>query len=234
MSIAEKLQTIAENEQRVYEAGKTEGIEEGKQAEYDAFWDLYQNKGNVGYLVYLFAGRGWNDITFKPKYDIKPTTGASGIFRQCRITNLRASLLSCGVTLDLSKCTGGIDYAFAYNELLTVLPKLDFSSTSKLTGTCSGSAKLVEVEEMVVHEKLQYSSPFSGCTALEHLIVTGTIGQNGFDVSACPLDHDSLMSIINALKSGVSSLTVTLGSTNLAKLTDAEKAIATQKGWTLL
>ena len=40
------------------------------------------------------------------------------------------------------------------------------------------------------------------------------------------------MSIINALKSGVTQ-TLTLGTDNLAKLTDTEKAIATEKGWTL-
>jgi hypothetical protein len=45
------------------------------------------------------------------------------------------------------------------------------------------------------------------------------------------------MSIIYALKdySGTStSKTVTLGTTNLNKLTEAEKAIATQKGWSLV
>ena len=47
------------------------------------------------------------------------------------------------------------------------------------------------------------------------------------------------MSIINCLKdystdtSGTSH-TVTLGTTNLAKLTDEQKAIATEKGWSLV
>jgi hypothetical protein len=46
------------------------------------------------------------------------------------------------------------------------------------------------------------------------------------------------MSIINTLNdystyTGTTVFKVTLGSTNLAKLTDAEKAIATEKGWTL-
>lgn len=47
------------------------------------------------------------------------------------------------------------------------------------------------------------------------------------------LTHDSLMSIINNLAEVSSTKTLTLGSTNLAKLTDDEKAIATNKGWTL-
>jgi hypothetical protein len=44
------------------------------------------------------------------------------------------------------------------------------------------------------------------------------------------------MNVINILKDYSGSgttYTLTLGSTNLAKLTDAEKAIATEKGWTL-
>jgi hypothetical protein len=107
-------------------------------------------------------------------------------------------------------------------------------SASTLNGTYRDSTKLVEIK-LVVHENLKYTNTFSNCPALTTLIIEGTIGQNGFDVSSCTkLSHDSLMSIINALKSGVSGLTVTLGSANLAKLTDAEKAIATQKGWTLL
>ena len=227
MSLVEKVERAKTDYDEVYEAG----IEEGKQADYDQFWDAFQGGGAATYYVYRFAGQGWNDTSFKPKYDIKPVGNANGMFRDSTITNMRAIFLSCGITLDMSKSTGN-NATFGYTKN-TLLPKLDFSSATLLQSTFSSSSQLVEIEEMVVHEKLQYASTFSGCTALEHLIVTGTIGQNGFDVSACPLSRDSLISIINALMSGASK-TITLGTTNLAKLTDAEKAIATQKGWTLL
>ena len=56
--------------------------------------------------------------------------------------------------------------------------------------------------------------------------------------SSCPgLSHDSLVNIIawvadlNSL--GLPGKTLTLGNTNKAKLSDAEKAIAQNKGWTL-
>ena len=47
------------------------------------------------------------------------------------------------------------------------------------------------------------------------------------------LTHDSIMVVINGLQTVTSSKKLTLGSTNLAKLTDEEKKIATDKGWTL-
>ena len=57
--------------------------------------------------------------------------------------------------------------------------------------------------------------------------------KSSLNLSSCTLlTHDSLMVIINGLQT-VTTQTLTLGAENLAKLTDAEKKIATDKGWTL-
>ena len=74
---------------------------------------------------------------------------------------------------------------------------------------------------------------FGDCTSLTDL--GGFIGiKANLDLSSCPLTHDSIMNVINkAADVTASPATLTLGSTNLAKLTDEEKAIATNKGWTL-
>ena len=69
MSIAEKLAKIAENEQAVFEAGV--------KSEYDRFWDVYQENGNMTYYAYAFAGVGWTQSVFKPKYNIEPVTPTS-------------------------------------------------------------------------------------------------------------------------------------------------------------
>jgi len=57
------------------------------------------------------------------------------------------------------------------------------------------------------------------------------------DLSGCPkLTRESILSVLNALgnKNGLSGTwKLTLGATNLAKLTESDKAIATGKGWTL-
>lgn len=64
--------------------------------------------------------------------------------------------------------------------------------------------------------------------------ITGTPNfKASLDLHYCTaLSHDSLMVIINGLQT-VEGKTLTLGTDNLAKLTDAEKQIATDKGWTL-
>lgn len=64
--------------------------------------------------------------------------------------------------------------------------------------------------------------------------------QSGFDISAnfsnvTTLSHDALVNMLYALKNltGLSSKSLTLGETNLAKLNESEKNIAINKNWTL-
>ena len=70
MSIAEKLQTIAENEPKVYEAGK--------KAEYNRFWNAFQQNGNK--RNYRNAFYAWIDETYNPKYPIVITSQAQDVF----------------------------------------------------------------------------------------------------------------------------------------------------------
>ena len=52
--------------------------------------------------------------------------------------------------------------------------------------------------------------------------------------SSTKFTREALVEIIGNLKAQTSgSKTLTMGSTNLAKLTDEDKAVATGKGWTL-
>ena len=93
---------------------------------------------------------------------------------------------------------------------------------------------------MVIFSKSKpFTNPFIYAYNLEEIIIEGTIGQNGFNVQwSNKLTHDSLLSILNALEDKTSdnsgtTWTIGLGPTNIAKLTANEKAIATQKGWTI-
>ncbi len=228
-----------------HQDGHELGIKEGKQAEYDAFWDCYQRNGAAEEQSYLFSGAAWNADTFKPKYDIRPTRGV-GIFRafnnyytaegSAPKVDLKELLDNCGVVMDLSKCTS-LEDGFNYARI-TRVGRIDLTSTTDSNTRLFNGSTVEIIEEFVVNENTRYNLCFNASGQLVHIIIVGTIGQNGFDVSSCTkLDHESLMSILTALKdfSGTGETrSITFGSTNLAKLTDAEKAIATQKGWTLL
>ena len=76
------------------------------------------------------------------------------------------------------------------------------------------------------------SAMFSSCSSLTEIHMTGM--KVSFDISASTkFTESALVEILNNLASVTSTQTLTMGSTNLAKLTDDEKAIATGKGWTL-
>lgn len=101
--------------------------------------------------------------------------------------------------------------------------------------TFNGCKNLVTINGVLDFSACTNASQcFNNCTALETVrFVENTIGL-ALDFSSCKaLTHDSLLSILNGLKTVDTQLTLTLGDTNLAKLTDEEKAIATNKNWAL-
>lgn len=74
---------------------------------------------------------------------------------------------------------------------------------------------------------------FVGCSSLEqiHMININT----DLDISASTkFTREALVEVIGNLKAQTSGTkTLTMGETNLAKLTDADKKVATDKGWVL-
>jgi hypothetical protein len=113
MTIAEKLQTIAENEQKVYDAGK--------QAEYDTLWDNLQQNGKRVHYEWAFAYSGWNDKNYNPKYPITPTnkSGMSYMFFwNVAITDTKVPITAFG------NCF----YAFGNCYKLKRIPKLIFNN----------------------------------------------------------------------------------------------------------
>lgn len=214
MSIADKLTTIAENEQKVYDAGYNDGVKqaedaynlglyEGKEAEWNAFWDALQQNGEKIYYSYLFSGKGWNDNTFKPKYDIVPNggNGAYGMnstFYTTGITDLAAALERAGVILDTSK-ERQLNYAFGYSAL-TRIPTI--SLVSATTGTNRifyYNANLKTIDKVIVTENNTYAGWFNNSPALENITFEGVIG-NDLDMSPCPLlTSASVKSIVDCL-----------------------------------
>ncbi len=237
MSISNKAETvsannvtIAENEQKVYEAGA--------KSEYDRFWDSYQNNGN-GMLwgTSGFKGYEWNNKIFYPKYDIIPPSGdPRSFFQFCGCSNLRERIDGRGLKVDLRNKPS---LNMWFRQCATCeLPDMDTSQCTNFTELVYQAANLHTIPRLNLTNATLLNNTFTGATALQNITFEGTIPISISFASCTLLTHESLMSIITALKdySASTSTTVrtcTLGSENLAKLTEEEQQIAIDKGWTL-
>lgn len=194
MSIADKLTTIAENEQKVYDAGK--------QAEYDEFWDVVQNKGNAINYEYAFCGVSWKIDNFKPKYDLKPVRMAWMFYQNKIQGSLKEILLQQGKTLDTSASTS-MKEAF-YHSNFTELPTIDFTATTSsqsIQNCFAGCQKLVTIEKIIMptNSAVQYGGLFANAYALKNLTIEGEIMQT-LSLTSCTITVESAKSVINALK----------------------------------
>jgi len=204
MSIADKLTQIAENEQRVYDAGK--------KAQYDEFWDTYQQNGTRTNYNFAFCGMGWNNDTLIPKYDIIPKANAgANIFRECDFSgSLKEYLESIGITLDVKDCTQ-MQYAFYACYQLTELPFLDLSSSTNNNYAFQYCSKLKALS-LAVSENSTFTISFDSCDALVNLEVTGNIGNSVNLRWSKSLTKASIISVIKALWDSASGKTLTLSS----------------------
>lgn len=218
-------------------------FEAGKKSEYDAFWDAYQTNGNRVRYINGFSGWGWNNDTFRPKYSMFPAE-ASEMFWFFRGAEIHTWMEANGIVLDFSNCTS-VDNIFQYSavEHLTVL---DFSKANRIYYCFFNSTNLQTIEKLVVAESEFFQNAFHYCVSLVNLTIEGTIGQNGLNLSWSPLSKASLTSVVNALSSTTTGLTVILrlSAVNTAFETTAGAAdgstsdewtalIATKSNWTI-
>ena len=117
MSIAEKLTTIADNLQRVYEAGELVGFKNGKQAEYDAFWDTFQDYGNRRAYYQAFQ-KYWTDETYNPKYPI--ITDDGGNTNAYDIFAYNSNITDTKVDIDISRSKATRNLFVGCTNLVTV------------------------------------------------------------------------------------------------------------------
>lgn len=222
-------------------------FEAGRAAEYDDFWNVYQNQGKRTDYQYAFPGNGWTRQNFKPKYDLKPKYGgATFMFRITGITgSLTDLLLECGVSLDTSGLTTN-NSMFYEASGLTDIPRVDLSNCTSLNLTFSGCVSLEKLS-IVVGENTSYTNTFANCSALVDLTMEGTVGKNGLNLKdSVSLAKSSIVSVINALSTATNGLTVTLSATAVNNAfetsmgaadgaTSAEWAalVATKSNWTI-
>ena len=112
---------------------------------------------------------------------------------------------------------------------LTTIPLLDTSKVTNMYYMFNSCPALTTVPALNAGKVTNMSGMFRNCTNLKSILMTN-IGAN-LDISASTqFEREDLLVILNNLKTVTSTKTLTMGATNLAKLTDEDKAIATNKG----
>ena len=136
-------------------------------------------------------------------------------------------------TLDTSNVTDMM-YAFYGCTNLQEIGGLDTSQITSASELFHGCKSLRRIGGVLDFSKVrsQIDSAFVSCAALEEVAFAGTIGVD-IAMNGCPkLSVASLLSLIEALAAGVADKECRIGAKNLAKLSAAQQAIATAKGWT--
>ena len=147
-------------------------------------------------------------------------------------------------------------YMFVYCDSLTTIPALYTSKVTNMNSMFQNCPNLTTIPELDTSKVTDMSYMFSNCPnltsipALDASNVTSinsivykcykltSIGLYGFtrsiDITNTALEHDAIVAFLNQAGTAYnSSQRITMGSTKLALLSDEEKAIATNKGWTL-
>lgn len=194
MSVESKLQTIAENEQRVYDAGK--------KAQYDEFWDEFQQNGNRTDYYMAFAGLShtcWNEKTFNPKYTIRPNQ-LQYIFYNKNLPDVYPVLKRNGITIDVSSVYNG-RYGFQDAALTTRLPPLHFPDTvNTYLGMFKGCISLETIDYLYIVEGKSLEDAFLNCHSLKNIEIGGVINYSDVNFQWSPLSIKSMKSIIIHLK----------------------------------
>lgn len=189
-----------------WQQGLDEGIVIGKEQQYDLFWDAFQQNGTKTYYSHVFRSEQWNEITFKPKYPIRPIHAAYMLY-----SSLFAGDLTQNVILDFSRCEN-ITYCFYNAPNITRIGEVDARMVGDFSYVFSYCTRLEKIDLVRLKNdgSQGMTATFNGCYALKDVLFDGTIGQTVSFQNCTSLSKDSITSIINALSSSVSGNSVSL------------------------
>lgn len=175
------------------EVGHANGVEDGKQEAYDTFWDAAQNNGELMEYTYAFYNSSlWNEITFKPKYPLRPKMAAYMFY-----SNKRIPLLP--VEADFSQC-GNMSYCFCSTRFqqLPVIDMRKVASTITQQSVFYGCENLTSIEKIYLHGG-NYGDSFEKLTSLVEIRTEGEF-VSSLNFQWSPLSVMSMKSIISCLK----------------------------------
>ena len=198
MTVAENIERLAD---AVYEAGK--------KSQYDEFWDAYQDGGDRKDYLYAFVRKGWNDITYNPKYDMN-ITSAGVAFQGSLITDTKKAI-NLNIA-DTEACA-----VFYAAQALERIPELNLQKDIYFAYTAFQNCKnLIEIN-IVGEGKM-------GCSSTSNT-------QKTIYFDSTKLNADSIISIVNALKDDVTGYTLKF---TTAAVNDAFEGGETSETWKAL
>lgn len=221
------------------DAGFDGGYAAGRNDERNEFWDGVTDNGER--TNYTMAFVNWGVEYIRPNRKIIPTTANSGCqtFNACRkLKKIEAAYFDFSQKPRAEKTQDSYYFTMYNCHELEEVEDIGLQAEFTYDTTFANDTKLHTIAKIRCDENTKFNNAFIRCSALKHLIVEGVIGQNGFNVAWAPLTHESLMSILNALKDYSNDTSGTewicyIGANNLAKLTADERKIAETKGWSL-
>lgn len=177
---------------------------------------------NARYLFVEYTGTSVDNL-IQPN-DTENVTNMSNMFEYC--TNLTSI-----PQLNTSNVTEmNAMFENCYN--LTTIPLLDTTSVRSMRYMFQSCSNLTSVPEFNLAGVTDMSNMFDLCFNLKSILMFNI--ENDLDISSSTkFERSDLLIILNNLNTVTYARTLTMGADNLAKLTEEDKAIATNKGWTL-
>lgn len=174
------------------------------------------------YLFQEYSGASVDDL-IQPN-DTENVTNMNNMFYNC-------ANLTTIPQLNTGKVTNMSSMFYNCNSL-TAVPLLDTSKVTNMSQMFWDCNNLQTIPAFDCTNVTNMNNTFASCSSLKSVLMTN-IGVS-LNISASTLfEREDLVLILNNLKTVTTTETLTMGATNLAKLTDEDKAIATNKGWTL-
>ena len=205
----------------------------------DNFTDYFYNSRNLKQIKNFFTFKAVNmssmfsdckALTSIPDMDTSNVINMRSMFRGC-------SSLTSIPQMDTSNVTG-MQYLFYGCSSLTSIPDMDTSNCTDMFSMFSDCKALTSIPDMDTSNVTMVDYLFQGCTSLTKFNdnplckVTPWQISVGFDLGDCPLDRTSILKVFNGVKV-VSGKHIIISATTNGYLSEEDKKIITDKGWTI-
>ena len=215
-----------------YNKGHSDGVIDGKNAEYDRFWDNVLNYGDRTDFEYAFSD--WGAEYLRPTYKVMPTSRSISMFRRCKVKKLESQYF------DLSNCsvaqaagTSGHHNTFNGCSALEEIEDIGLPAGGYYQ-TYQGCISLLIIHVWRVTAETTFSNPFAGCSSLRHIGVFGDIGNAVSFASSPDLDEETVDSIADSLidLTGQASKKVSFHTNVILRMTEEQALRIYSKNWT--